>query len=469
MDLREITSMNNNPWMVVGAFNCVLNTDERVGSLVTSRETVDFRRCVFDCGLSDLKGVGQFYTWSNKQQGVDRVFCKLDRALIGGNWYEKFPDSELRFIPEGSFDHTPMVTRFLHDAQNQRRPFRYFRIWRELEGFDQAINDIWSGQVISFKMYAIVTKLKATKKAIKALNRESMNIQVQDTKALKGLMECQQQLQTYIHNTDLRIQEQRATEKYKRIHKQYVEYLRQNARAAWIKDGDDNTRLFHQYIKQRRIQNNVYNICAKEGNWVDKPDIIHKAFLEYYLQLLGTTMENRKSDVQEIMDLGSYVENEDHEGLVTPVIPEEVKQAMFSIPGDKSPRSDGFGSHFFRDNWEQIGDQVTQAVISFFHSGKILNEINVTVLALIPKCKVPNSVVDFRPIACCNVIYKVISKILCMRLNTVLPKIVADNQGAFIEGRNIVNNIMICHDLLKGYGRKGCRPSCMIKIDMRKA
>ena len=222
-------------------------------------------------------------------------------------------------------------------------------------------------------------------------------------------------MQTNIHNTELRLQEQRASDKYKRIHKQYVDYLGQKARAAWIKDGDDNTRLFHQAIKQRRIQNNVYSICDKEGNWVDKPDMIHKAFLEYYLQLLGTTMENRKSVVQEIMDLGPCVENEEHEGLIALVIPEEVKQAMFSIPGDKSPGSDGFGSYFFRDNWDQIGDQVTQAVISFFHSGKILKEINATVLALIPKCKVPNSVVDFRPIACCNVIYKVISKILCMR------------------------------------------------------
>ncbi|XP_048496479.1 uncharacterized protein LOC125495720 [Beta vulgaris subsp. vulgaris] len=217
------------------------------------------------------------------------------------------------------------------------------------------------------------------------------------------------------------------------------------------------------------MQNNIYSICDKEGNWADKPDMIQKAFLEYYLQLLGTTMENRKLVVQEIIDLGNCVENEDHEGLITPILPEEVKQAMFSIPGDKSPGSDGFGSHFFRDNWELTGDQVTQAVTSFFHSGTILKEINATVLALIPKCKVPNSVVDFRPIACCNVIYKVISKVLCMSLSPILPKIVADNQGAFIQGRNIVNNIMICQYLLKGYGRKGCRPNCLIKMDMRKA
>ena len=98
----------------------------------------------------------------------------------------------MRFVPEGSFDHTPLVIRLIQDTQKLRRPFRYFGIWRELEGYDQVINEIWSDKVNGSKMYVVVTKLKATKKAIKALNRESMNIQVQDTEALKGLMECQQ-------------------------------------------------------------------------------------------------------------------------------------------------------------------------------------------------------------------------------------------------------------------------------------
>lgn len=90
-------------------------------------------------------------------------------------------------------------------------------------------------------------------------------------------------------------------------------------------------------------------------------------------------MENRKHVVQEVVDLGPSVEDSDHEGLIAPVSPAEVKESIFSIPGDKSPGSDGSGSYFFRDNWDLIGDQVTQAAISFFHSGKILREINATV------------------------------------------------------------------------------------------
>lgn len=98
-------------------------------------------------------------------------------------------------------------------------------------------------------MFVVVSKLKDKKHAIKRLARGTMDIQAQDVMALKSLMEYQQQLQLDILSTELRNQEQSAAENYKRVHKKYVEFLRQKARAAWIKGGDDNTRLFHQAIK----------------------------------------------------------------------------------------------------------------------------------------------------------------------------------------------------------------------------
>lgn len=54
---------------------------------------------------------------------MDRVFCKLDRVLIGGSWSESFPDAEVRFIAKGNFDHTLMSIRFLQDLQIRKRPF----------------------------------------------------------------------------------------------------------------------------------------------------------------------------------------------------------------------------------------------------------------------------------------------------------------------------------------------------------
>ena len=76
---------------------------------------------------------------------------------------------------------------------------------------------------------------------------------------------------------------------------------------------------------------------------------------------------------------------------------------------------------------------------------------------------------DYRTIVCCNTLYKCISKMLCDRLRMVLPHIVHPNHSAFIEGRLIGHNIMICQDLVRLYQRKWVSPRCLLKIDLKKA
>lgn len=107
--------------------------------------------------------------------------------------------------------------------------------------------------------------------------------------------------------------------------------------------------------------------------------------------------------------------------------------------------------------------------MDFFESGRLLREVNAIVLTLIPKVKCPGNVTEFRPIACCNVIYKCITKLLCLRIKEVLPELIAENQGAFIQGRFISHNIMICQDMVRDYGRKKSSPGVIIKMDMKKA
>lgn len=91
-------------------------------------------------------------------------------------------------------------------------------------------------------------------------------------------------------------------------------------------------------------------------------------------------------------------------------------------------------------------------------------------LALIPKTIGASKVDQFRPIALCNVSFKIITKIIASRLRRVLEKIVAPTQSAFIPNRNISDNTILNHELMFYLNsRKGKKGYMALKIDMAKA
>ena len=107
---------------------------------------------------------------------------------------------------------------------------------------------------------------------------------------------------------------------------------------------------------------------------------------------------------------------------------QEIKQALFSMGNEKAPGPDGFTSLFLKKAWHFVKGIVIEAIRSFFISGVLLKEVNSTIISLIPKVPNPTSVSDFRPIACCDVIYKCITKILANRFQKNLDSLVSLNQ-----------------------------------------
>ena len=135
----------------------------------------------------------------------------------------------------------------------------------------------------------------------------------------------------------------------------------------------------------------------------------------------------------------------------------------------KSPSPDGYLSGFFKTTWNEIGPLMCQAIKEFFSTGHMISECNSTNLVVLLKIPHPMNANDFRPISYCTVIYKCISKILCNRLKKVLPCITNPSQGAFAQGKELLYNVLLCQELVRGYNRQHISPRCIIKIDLKKA
>jgi hypothetical protein len=114
--------------------------------------------------------------------------------------------------------------------------------------------------------------------------------------------------------------------------------------------------------------------------------------------------------------------------LVDDFTPEDVKSALDAIGDLKTPGLVSMLAVFFKKYWDVVSEQLTKEVLHVLRGGQMPEGWNDTIISLTPKVDRPEKVTDLRPISLCNVIYKVVSKVLSNRLRKVLPDIITPNR-----------------------------------------
>ncbi|XP_074266480.1 uncharacterized protein LOC141589753 [Silene latifolia] len=187
--------------------------------------------------------------------------------------------------------------------------------------------------------------------------------------------------------------------------KMNLEYIQDRLRVE-----PQNTQLIEMETEASNsaVQSKVWNITNTQGVLCEDIDSIQTAFLQFYTSLLGTSTETRQV-CKAVVQRGQTCTEDHQQILLSPVSDEEIKKVMFSIP-----------SHKVAGRGEQ------KYTIQFYNMDTI-------------------------------------------RLSAILPDIISENQSGFIKGRSIVENILICQDVVRCYNRKAVLPRFMLKVDLQKA
>lgn len=459
-DITNLQKNSEDPWFLIGDFNEIVDNSEKCGGSIRAEGTfVAFRSFLSSNDLFDLKHSGPFLSWRG-QRHSHLVRCRLDRAISNSNWTELYPACRSQYLKFEGSDHRPLLSFFDTTRKRGNKLFRFDRRLKENPEIKQLINEVWNG---SHNM-PVEDRLSMCRKAICIWSKTHHE---NSGKALEVLKQQLEDAMTAPVSNEELIRE--LNKKLLHLYKAEEEFWKQRSRQMWLTLGDANTGFFHATTKGRKAKNRMSVLENEEGVPFYEEEQISEVICKYYSSLFTSSHVDGSQTVEKA--LRPCVSREQNEKLTAIPTMEEIKAATFAIHPDKAPGPDGFSACFFQANWETVGPAVTEEVQSFFITGHLAQQVNNTVVRLIPKSTTAKRIEEYRPIALCNVFYKIISKLLSLRLKPVLASIISENQSAFIPGTAIADNVLITHEVLHFLKISKAKKKCTmaVKTDMSKA
>ena len=210
-------------------------------------------------------------------------------------------------------------------------------------------------------------------------------------------------------------------------------------------------------------------LIDSNGVWQEDQGRIEGIVLEYFATIFK--LDFPTSFEASLSAINICVTPEMNDELLADFKANEVTRAINQMHPTKSPGPDGMSSIFYKKYWDLVGFDVINCVLNVLNDGVLPSGLNETYICLIPKVKNPQKITEFRPISLCNVLYKIIAKVLAIQLKKVLAVVINKSQSAFVPGRLITDNVLVAFETMHciDQRKKGKEALMAIKLDMSKA
>ncbi|GKD83235.1 RNA-directed DNA polymerase, eukaryota, partial [Tanacetum coccineum] len=385
----------SNQWVgklvMMGNFNEVRYKSDRYGSNFNAHDAEIFNSFIYNAGLDEVPLGGSAYTWCLKSASK---MSKLDRFFVSENLLSMCPNITAITLERFISDHRPILLREVRYDYGPI-PFRFYRYWLEVDGFDKLVRDSWNVAPVNKKnaIRNFMGKLKFLKDRIRSwlsIHRSNSRGEIYFLK--EELRSCDEVIDKGDCSNEVVHKRTEILNKIHQVNNIQASEIAQKAKIKWAIEGYENVKFFHGMLNKKRNQSNIRGIMVN-GTWVDDPVQVKREFFKHFWGRFDKPSVNRACIDTPFPVSLSIDQKEDMERGISK---EEVKRAVWDCGVDKSPGRDGFSFSFYRYFWPVIEKDVFEAVDYFFMNSEIPNGCNSNFIALIPKILNDNMVKDFR-------------------------------------------------------------------------
>ena len=241
------------------------------------------------------------------------------------------------------------------------------------------------------------------------------------------------------------------------------------AKADYIEFGEKNSKYFVNLEKQKYEKKVLNNLLTEEGKHITEAEDVSRELVSFYSQLYSSKGVDTEAQTSFFDEEVPKLDDEDRNVCEEEITIEELGAALKALTNGKTPGTDGFGTDFYKFWWPQIKDLVYDSLTSAFTSGRLSVEQRRGAITLIPKKgKDVRLLKNWRPISLLNTDYKILTKLLATRLQSVISRLIHPDQVGYIKKRYIGQNTRTIMDVID-FTNMTQTPGLIAFLDFQKA
>ena len=469
---KQFLSMYANENLVLGGdFNCVISTlDKKGGRPIDSKQTSinELQALIKTHNLLDswrLKNPNLIgFTWANPSM---KIQCRLDYFFVSKQLKSHL--NECKILSNIHSDHSAVALSLRFDDSELTRGPGFWKFNNSL------LSDTNYVELLTFMIPVFAKKhqhvkdqglyWEMIKMEIRAFtikfSKEKAKQKCNEEKALLSEMtKIQIKLQTS-YSDSLKSDMEKIKSKLSRIASVKTRGAIVRSRTRWYEHGERNSKYFYNLEKTNQKKKHITSLVVNDGDKITSPKDILEEEERFFRQIYTSTNTDPSCSVfNEFFKTENALSEENATICEGAMSVDECERALKFMENNKTPGTDGLTSEFYRYFWHMVGSFMVNSFNHAFQNGTLSISQRQGIISLIPKKK--------KNIEYLNVDYKIATKTIALRLETILPNIVHPCQSGYVKGRFIGESIRLIADTMHFTKQKEI-PGVAVFLDFEKA